>query len=188
MSHRFMILGGQYSPTPTPPEPTPDDHYVIYSSQFFLFVGLVIILFFLLCLIALNAAARCTCFRWFSGNTVTTTQNDHFSLPASKLLRSIPKLTYSGDSMTERFSDCAICLTEFVVGDEVRVLPLCSHCFHVACIDRWIVSHFTCPSCRQMLLKTTRCDRCNEVPVAGVTGTQSTAAEMTSVTIDRFLP
>ncbi|CAI9270290.1 unnamed protein product [Lactuca saligna] len=149
MSHRFMILGGQYSPTPTPPEPTPDDHYVIYSSQFFLFVGLVIILFFLLCLIALNAAARCTCFRWFSGNTVTNTQNDHFSLPASKLLRSIPKLTYSGDSMTERFSDCAICLTEFVVGDE-----------------------------------TTRCDRCNEVPVAGVTGAQSTAAEMTSVTID----
>ncbi|KAI3724723.1 hypothetical protein L2E82_36510 [Cichorium intybus] len=187
MSHRFRILGGQYSPTPTSPEPTPDDDYVIFNSQFFLFLGLVVVLFFLLCLIALNAASRCICFRWCSRTNVITSRIDHFSLPAAKLLRSIPKLTYSGESMTENFSDCAICLTEFVVGDEIRVLPLCNHCFHVTCIDRWIASHFTCPSCRQMLLKTTRCNRCDEMP-AGVTGIQSTAAGETSVTIDRFLP
>ncbi|KAK1421662.1 hypothetical protein QVD17_24165 [Tagetes erecta] len=152
------------STTPTQPESTPDDDPVYFNSEFILFVGLFIVLCFLICLIALNAAARCT-WTWFSNIAVTTNRiDDHFSLHATKLLRTIPKLTYSA---SETFSDCVICLTEFVVGDEVRVLPRCGHCFHVACIDRWIGSHFTCPSCRQRLLKNNRCDEVR-VPVAGI--------------------
>ncbi|KVI07678.1 Zinc finger, RING/FYVE/PHD-type [Cynara cardunculus var. scolymus] len=186
MSPRFRILGGLDSSTATPPQPTPDDDYENVNTEFIIFIGLAIILASLLCIIGLNAA-RCTWIRRFS-DTVITGGIDHFSLPAAKLLRSIPKLTYSAESMAEKFSDCAICLAEFVVGEEIRVLPRCGHCFHVVCIDKWIGSHFTCPSCRQKLLKSTRCNLCaDEVPVAGVTGIQFTTAGETSVTINRFL-
>ena len=157
MSRRFRILGGLHSSTASPPQPPPDDDYQNINAEFIIFIGLAIILASLICIIGLNAA-RCTWIRWFS-DSVISGQIDHFSLPATKLLRTIPKLTYSNESMAEKFSDCVICLTEFVVGDEIRVLPRCGHCFHVVCIDKWIGSQFTCPSCRQKLLKTTiRCD------------------------------
>jgi len=47
--------------------------------------------------------------------------------------------------------DCPICLTEFVEGEKVRVLPECCHNFHADCIDAWVVSNPSCPSCRHSL-------------------------------------
>ncbi|KAM0873584.1 hypothetical protein ACQ4PT_037972 [Festuca glaucescens] len=45
--------------------------------------------------------------------------------------------------------DCAVCLAEFAVGDEVRVLPACRHAFHRECVDRWLLTRApTCPVCR----------------------------------------
>ncbi|KAF7813587.1 RING-H2 finger protein ATL52-like [Senna tora] len=43
---------------------------------------------------------------------------------------------------------CAVCLSGFEEGEEVRKLPRCNHCFHVMCIDMWLYSHFDCPICR----------------------------------------
>ena len=36
--------------------------------------------------------------------------------------------------------ECAIRLAEFVRGDKVRVLPLCSHGFHAACVEAWLLA------------------------------------------------
>lgn len=66
--------------------------------------------------------------------------------------------------MAEKLSDCAICLTEFDSGDEIRVLPQCGHGFHVTCIDTWFGSHSSCPSCRQILVAAPRCKKCGELP------------------------
>ncbi|KAJ4836054.1 hypothetical protein Tsubulata_008953 [Turnera subulata] len=44
--------------------------------------------------------------------------------------------------------DCAVCLLEFEDNDYVRTLPVCSHSFHVDCIDIWLRSHANCPLCR----------------------------------------
>lgn len=44
--------------------------------------------------------------------------------------------------------DCAVCLIEFEDDDYVRTLPVCSHAFHVECIDMWLRSHANCPLCR----------------------------------------
>lgn len=60
-------------------------------------------------------------------------------------------------------SECAICLSEFVRGEHVRVLPACNHGFHVRCIDRWLAARPTCPTCRNSLFGTC-------VPVAVATG------------------
>lgn len=46
---------------------------------------------------------------------------------------------------------CAICLADFADGERIRVLPVCGHRFHVVCIDRWLVSHCSCPTCRRRL-------------------------------------
>uniref|UniRef100_A0A5B7AYF9 RING-type E3 ubiquitin transferase n=1 Tax=Davidia involucrata TaxID=16924 RepID=A0A5B7AYF9_DAVIN len=48
--------------------------------------------------------------------------------------------------------DCAVCLCEFEAEDKLRLLPKCSHAFHMECIDTWLLSHSTCPLCRAVLL------------------------------------
>lgn len=47
--------------------------------------------------------------------------------------------------------DCAICLCEFTQLDMLRLLPMCSHAFHIGCIDKWLVSNSSCPICRGTL-------------------------------------
>lgn len=47
--------------------------------------------------------------------------------------------------------DCAVCLCEFSEQDKLRLLPLCSHAFHITCIDTWLLSNSTCPLCRGIL-------------------------------------
>ncbi|OWM65874.1 hypothetical protein CDL15_Pgr015299 [Punica granatum] len=48
--------------------------------------------------------------------------------------------------------DCAVCLCEFEAKDKLRLLPKCSHAFHMECIDTWLLSHSTCPLCRSNIL------------------------------------
>ncbi|WCJ20934.1 RING/U-box superfamily protein [Euphorbia peplus] len=47
--------------------------------------------------------------------------------------------------------DCAVCLCEFTEKDKLRLLPTCSHAFHINCIDTWLLSNSTCPLCRGTL-------------------------------------
>ncbi|KAJ6698963.1 RING-H2 FINGER PROTEIN ATL51-RELATED [Salix purpurea] len=44
--------------------------------------------------------------------------------------------------------ECAVCLSAFEEGEEVRQLPSCKHSFHATCIDMWLRSHSDCPLCR----------------------------------------
>ncbi|EKD15644.1 uncharacterized protein L3040_006008 [Drepanopeziza brunnea f. sp. 'multigermtubi'] len=47
--------------------------------------------------------------------------------------------------------ECAICIADFVENEEVRLLP-CSHTFHPACVDPWLLNvSGTCPICRYEL-------------------------------------
>lgn len=51
-------------------------------------------------------------------------------------------------------SMCSICLGEILEDDTLRLLPKCSHAFHVACIDTWLKSHSNCPLCRANIVST----------------------------------
>ncbi|KAJ1277293.1 hypothetical protein BS78_05G284000 [Paspalum vaginatum] len=46
---------------------------------------------------------------------------------------------------------CAVCLAELDDGVAVRVLPVCMHYFHAACVAEWLLAHQTCPLCRAPL-------------------------------------
>jgi Ring finger domain len=48
--------------------------------------------------------------------------------------------------------ECPICLAAFAHGDKVRVLPQCSHVFHASCVDTWLVSRSSCPTCRCVIM------------------------------------
>ncbi|KAK8995811.1 hypothetical protein V6N11_076069 [Hibiscus sabdariffa] len=48
--------------------------------------------------------------------------------------------------------ECAVCLSEFGDDETLRLIPKCSHVFHVDCIDAWLAYHMTCPVCRAKLI------------------------------------
>lgn len=45
-------------------------------------------------------------------------------------------------------SECAVCLSEFREDEPLRLMPKCSHAFHLPCIDTWLKSQSSCPLCR----------------------------------------
>ncbi|SPQ98553.1 unnamed protein product (mitochondrion) [Plasmodiophora brassicae] len=61
----------------------------------------------------------------------------------------MPTFTFGDDTTKTDDSDCcAICLDDFVAGDLCKDMPNCGHCFHAACVDRWLPAHPSCPVCR----------------------------------------
>ncbi|XP_052183452.1 putative RING-H2 finger protein ATL49 [Diospyros lotus] len=68
------------------------------------------------------------------------------------LIDALPIFKYSAVAGVEYPFDCAVCLSEFKLEDSLRLLPDCSHAFHMDCIDKWLLSHSTCPLCRASLL------------------------------------
>ncbi|XP_021839725.1 RING-H2 finger protein ATL22-like [Spinacia oleracea] len=52
------------------------------------------------------------------------------------------RLIKSGDDK------CSICLSDYIPGDTLKILPDCLHRFHVDCIDLWLSNRATCPVCR----------------------------------------
>lgn len=152
---------------------------------------LAAVLCFLLCVVGLALVARCC----------RLCNPSAFSVDAmmakapckgikKKALQSLPTVLWPAPEQTaERMdheeegerSECAICLAEFASGDEVRVLPTCGHGFHAACVDVWLLSSSTCPSCRRALVVAppaatgcapphTCCERPDVAPQVSATG------------------
>ncbi|KAK2988202.1 hypothetical protein RJ640_020684 [Escallonia rubra] len=184
---RFLADASSSSPA-THHEPLPEEEDNLGSD---FVVILAALLCALICVLGLVAVARCAWIRRISGRITGLATNP----PAAnkglkkKVLRSLPKLTFS-ENDAGKFSDCAICLAEFMVGDEIRVLPQCGHGFHVGCIDTWLGSHSSCPSCRQIL--EARCEKCGELPAgsSSVAGAENQAGMSTQREnqINVFLP
>ncbi|GFP82897.1 RING-H2 finger protein atl16 [Phtheirospermum japonicum] len=65
------------------------------------------------------------------------------------LIRDIPTFQY-GREFTGS-SKCVVCLNEFQDQETLRVLPKCSHAFHLDCIDVWLLSNSNCPLCRSAI-------------------------------------
>ncbi|KAF7074241.1 hypothetical protein CFC21_079141 [Triticum aestivum] len=116
------------------------------------------VLCFLLCVVGLAMVARCSRMCNPSAFSVEYVPGAMAKAPCKgmkkKALESLPTMSWQPEprKVDEERPECAICLAEFTRGDEVRVLPTCGHGFHAACVDVWLLSSSTCPSCRRALV------------------------------------
>nr|GMC56283.1 RING-H2 finger protein ATL46-like [Ipomoea batatas] len=67
------------------------------------------------------------------------------------IIDTLPLFLYKDIMGLKEPFDCAVCLCEFSGDDKLRLLPLCSHAFHIHCIDTWLLSNSTCPLCRGVI-------------------------------------
>ncbi|KAK8557977.1 hypothetical protein V6N13_050327 [Hibiscus sabdariffa] len=109
----------------------------------------------LICALGLNSIMRCAlrCGRRFGLDASEETADRLAAARGLKksALQKIPVAVYS-PGVNVKGTDCPICLGEFMDGEKVRVLPKCNHGFHVRCIDTWLMSRSSCPTCRRSLL------------------------------------
>ncbi|KAL6557319.1 hypothetical protein OROMI_017669 [Orobanche minor] len=87
-----------------------------------------------------------------SSNHPQQQQQPQLHVAFNDLLDSLPLFTFRSVTPNIADGDCAVCLSKFKPHDQLRLLPLCCHAFHAACIDAWIVSNQTCPLCRSTVL------------------------------------
>ncbi|CAO2831044.1 unnamed protein product [Amaranthus hypochondriacus] len=155
-----------YHPTPSPP-PLDYQLYTATKNETTFDSNVVMILSVLLCLlvfsICINCLIRCMfkCLIWITtqqeANHVLNNNNNKVVMSGvdKRALNTFPKAKYSKKVKIQGLcNECVICLCEFKEGERVRLLPKCNHGFHVKCIDVWLSSHSSCPTCRHSLLDT----------------------------------
>ncbi|RZS13686.1 hypothetical protein BHM03_00045300 [Ensete ventricosum] len=164
------IKGGVFSspiplPLPVPPPPPPPPPVINSESRINLSILIVFlilaIIFFITGLLRLlvRYLLRPTNSEREDLDNVTALQGQlqqlfhlHDAGVDQSFIDTLPVFLYKSIVYLEDPFDCAVCLCQFEADDKLRLLPKCSHAFHVQCIDTWLVSHATYPLCRRSLL------------------------------------
>ncbi|RRT41745.1 hypothetical protein B296_00028987 [Ensete ventricosum] len=154
-------------PPPPPVEFTSDNSGLTFSPLVIVIIGILAGAFLLVCYYAI-VSKYCGTFdslrRWLDlpgtdnrevddGNVGQSRRHETWHASPTNgldeiLISKIAVYQYRrGDGMVQG-TDCAVCLSEFREDDSLRLLPKCSHAFHLRCIDTWLRSHSNCPLCR----------------------------------------
>ncbi|XP_024531176.1 RING-H2 finger protein ATL46-like [Selaginella moellendorffii] len=92
----------------------------------------------------------------------------HDSGVEQAFIDALPVFLYRAVRGLKEGADCAVCLNEFSGDDRLRLLPKCSHAFHIECIDTWLLSHSTCPLCRCSLVPDASSSGCTAAVPGGM--------------------
>ncbi|KAK6149151.1 hypothetical protein DH2020_016676 [Rehmannia glutinosa] len=106
---------------------------------------LVVLFCALICALAFNAAIRYV----IRLHCRRRRQRDQKGGAAAEQAVEIPALIYTeGTKLAGAETECIICLSDFAIGEKIRVLDKCNHGFHLQCIQQWLASRSSCPTCR----------------------------------------
>ncbi|KAG6658773.1 RING-H2 finger protein ATL16-like [Carya illinoinensis] len=102
--------------------------------------------------------------RWFSTLRARHREDPFIALSPSiwnhgldeSVISEIPRCQFRGEGKARSSVCCVVCLNEFQEEDMQRVLPQCSHAFHLDCIDIWLQNNANCPLCRLSISGTSR--------------------------------
>lgn len=150
-------------------ESPPPPYYYHYnpkpqnSDAVIIVVVLVVVLVFVCCSCMVKQYSEENAVGTFTATPANNTQEDHHQPPQNpidnrppertvgleeSMISSIAVFKYkSGDGLVEG-TECSVCLNDFREDEHLRLLPNCSHAFHLPCIDAWLRSHVNCPLCR----------------------------------------
>ncbi|CAH8321487.1 unnamed protein product [Eruca vesicaria subsp. sativa] len=161
---RRLLLHTAYQPPTSASPPFSEAHKASYSYEHHMsfdanvVMVLSVLLCALVCSLGLHSIIRCM-LRY--SNLLSSEASDDLSVRLAntgvkqKALKSFQTVSYSTElNLPGLDTECAICLSEFVAGERVKLLPKCHHGFHVRCIDKWLSSHSSCPTCRDCLIQT----------------------------------
>ncbi|KAJ0976557.1 hypothetical protein J5N97_012031 [Dioscorea zingiberensis] len=148
-SRKLFLETSPSSPAISTPNPTQPTTTTTDANANVIMI-LSVLLCAVLCGLGLHSILRCA-FRC-SSRTVSTPPPPKQTGLRRKAVRGLPVVIFSDDvNLPGGVSECAICLSDFMSGERLRVLPKCKHGFHVKCIDRWLMASSSCPTCRQCL-------------------------------------
>lgn len=145
-------------PYPSPPTYQRGGSYFSRSFNSNVVVVMAVLLFALVVAAFINTVARCILRR-----RRPQPPDDHATTDKGldkSAIEALPVVAYGADSEKALFdpaggNECVVCLSEFVHGEKLRLLPDCQHGFHLGCIDTWLCTHTSCPVCRRSVLPAT---------------------------------
>ncbi|OEL23207.1 hypothetical protein BAE44_0015773 [Dichanthelium oligosanthes] len=166
-----LLLHAAAPGQPAAPPPPSTDQQPVLSVDSDMVVILASFLCALICVLGLALVSRCACRR-------RRRRGSNDSDPAAqapppprglkkKAIDALPTVPFAAVSPCSASApaECAICLADFAEGEALRVLPRCGHAFHVACVDAWLRTRATCPSCRAGIVADAQ-----QAPPAGACG------------------
>ncbi|XWS46960.1 hypothetical protein CRYUN_Cryun14cG0112600 [Craigia yunnanensis] len=160
-------IKGQQNPTYQPPSPTSDPAFPILDIAVLSIMGTAFLLVSYYIFVS-----KCCSSNWHQLNLLrrislfrARQEEDTFIAFSPTMwnrgldeavIREIPTFQFKREGDERTIYGCVVCLNEFQEHDMLRVLPNCSHAFHLDCIDIWLQSNANCPLCRTSISGTTR--------------------------------
>ncbi|XP_023734622.1 RING-H2 finger protein ATL78 [Lactuca sativa] len=162
ISRKLLLDTYSYQqPTTAVRAPSPSSPHTEHSNfDANVVMVLSVLLCALICSLALNSIIRFVlrCTGLFSSESSGSQESTLVKANTGikkKALKTFPTVSYwEGLKLPGLDKECVICLGDFSTGELVKILPKCNHGFHVRCIDKWLSSHSSCPTCRNSLLET----------------------------------
>lgn len=93
-----------------------------------------------------RAAVSVVCFRALFPHGTPAADASQPEAATAEQVAALPTVAFTKDLFDEPGESCAVCLSEYVVGDVLRRLP-CGHHFHHCCASQWLVRNKKCPLC-----------------------------------------
>ncbi|XP_071732253.1 RING-H2 finger protein ATL66-like [Rutidosis leptorrhynchoides] len=126
-----------------------DDNFEIKGSTLlYIIILFSIILFITICFFLYTRCVSRSRSATSSVSRISVQLSEPQGLDAATI-NNLPIKVYKNSEMNETTTfECSICLGGFEEEEKVKMLPNCCHFYHCECVDKWLITHTSCPVCR----------------------------------------